>query len=56
VGIKPAHASRGITNAKFDALLGDLLTTLNKCKVAEREQSMWLSVLRSMRHDIVEGR
>jgi hypothetical protein len=54
--MKSAHASRGITNAKFDALVGDLLTTLNMCKVGEREQSMLLSVLSPMRQDIVERR
>lgn len=55
--MKSAHAGRGITNnAKFDALVGDLLTTLNMYKVGERERSMLLSVLRPMRQGIVERR
>jgi hypothetical protein len=45
-----------ITNAKFDALVGDLLTTLNKCKDGEREQCELLSVLRPMREDVLERR
>jgi hemoglobin len=42
--MKSAHAGMGITNAEFDALIGDRVTTLNKCKVGEREQSELLSV------------
>jgi hypothetical protein len=38
--MKSAQAGMGITNAGFDELVGDLVTTLNKCKVGEREQSM----------------
>lgn len=45
LGMKSAHAGMGITNAEFDALVGDLVTTLNKFKVGEREQSELLSVL-----------
>jgi hypothetical protein len=40
MGMKSSYAGRGITNTKFDALVGDLLTTLNKYKVGECEQSM----------------
>lgn len=43
-------------NAWFDELVGDLVTTLNKCKVGEREQRELLSVLSPRRQDIVERR
>ena len=46
----------GITNAGFDELVGDLVTTLNKCKVGEQEQSELLSVLSPMGQDIDERR
>ena len=44
----------GISNADFDALVGDLVATLNKFKVPEREKTELLSVLGPMRKDIVE--
>jgi len=54
--MKSAHAGMDITNAEFDALLGDLVTIMNKFKVGEREQSELLSVLSPIRQDIVERR
>ena len=45
-----------ITNAEFNALVGDLITTLNKFTVGRREQSELLSVLSRMRQDTVERR
>jgi len=56
MGMKSAYAGMGITNAEFDALVGDLVTTMNKCKVGEREQFELLSVLSPMGQDIVERR
>jgi hypothetical protein len=44
----------GITNAEFNALVGDLTTTLNKFTVGRREQSELLSVLSPMGQDIVK--
>src|SRR5438105_14571725 len=44
----------GISNADFDALVGDLVATLNKFKVPEDEKTELLSVLGPMRKDIVE--
>ena len=52
--MKSAHAGMDITHAVFDALVGDLVTTLNKFTVGTREQSELLSVLSSMGQDIVE--
>ena len=49
-----AHAGMGITSAEFDALVQDLVTTLNKFKVEEREKNELLSVLGPMKKDIVE--
>ena len=54
--MKSAHAGMGITNAGFDALVGDPVTTLKKCKVGERRQFELLSVLSPMGQDIVERR
>ncbi|HEY3198665.1 MAG TPA: group 1 truncated hemoglobin [Nitrospirales bacterium] len=52
--MKSAHAGMRISNADFDALVGDLVATLNKFKVPEREKNELLSVLGPMRKDIVE--
>jgi hypothetical protein len=37
--MKSAHAGMNITHAEFNALVGDPVTTLKKCKAGEREQS-----------------
>ena len=52
--MRTAHAGMGISNADFDALVGDLVETLNKFKVPDREKNELLSVLGPMRKDIVE--
>ena len=52
--MKSAHAGMRISNADFDALVGDLVAALNKFKVPEREKNELLSVLGPMRKDIVE--
>jgi hemoglobin len=44
----------GVSNAHFDALVGDLVATLDKFKVPEQEQGELLAVLGPMRQDIVE--
>lgn len=51
--MKTAHAGMGVTNADFDALVADLVTTLNKFKVPEKEKGELLSALGPMRKDIV---
>lgn len=45
----------GISNAEFDALVGNLVMTTNKIQVGE-ERSKLFSVLSLMRQDIVERR
>jgi hemoglobin len=52
--MKTAHAGMGITNADFDALVGDLVAALDHFKVGETEKNELLAVLGPMRSDIVE--
>ncbi len=52
--MKTAHAGMGISGADFDALVGDLVATLNKFKVPEREKNELLGALGPMKTDIVE--
>src|ERR1043166_4088994 len=52
--MKTTHRGMGITNAAFDALVGDLVATLDKFNVGDREKKELLSVLGPMRSDIVE--
>ncbi len=52
--MKTAHAGMGISGAEFDALVGDLVATLNKFKVGEREKNELLAALGPMKKDITE--
>lgn len=52
--MKSAHAGMSITGAEFDALVGDLVATLNKFKVPEKEKGELLGALGPMKGDIVE--
>jgi hemoglobin len=52
--MRSAHAGMGISGAEFDALVGDLVATLNKFKVPEREKNELLGALGPMKKDIVE--
>ncbi|MGC4098212.1 MAG: group 1 truncated hemoglobin [Nitrospira sp.] len=52
--MKATHAGMGVSNAEFDALVGDLVATLNKFKVPEREKAELLGALGPMKKDIVE--
>ncbi len=51
--MKTAHAGMKITNAHFDALVEDLVTTLKAFNVAQADQDTLLGVLGPMRTDIV---
>lgn len=53
--MKAAHAGMGISNAEFDAVVDDLVQTINKYKVGEREKNELLSLLAPMRTQIVEA-
>lgn len=52
--MKSAHAGMGITGAEFDALVEDLVATLNQFNVAKADQDALLTTLGAMRADIVE--
>ena len=51
--MKSSHAGMGVTGEEFDALVGDLVTTLNKFNVGEREKNELLGALGPMKKDIV---
>lgn len=52
--MKTTHAGMGISGEEFDALVGDLVATLNKFKVGERERNELLGALGPMKKDIVD--
>ena len=52
--MKTVHRGMGVTGAAFDALVGDLVATLDKFKVGEREKEDLLGALGPMKKDIVE--
>ena len=52
--MKATHAGMGVSSGDFDALVGDLVATLNKFKVPEREKNELLGALGPMKGDIVE--
>lgn len=52
--MKATHAGMGVSSADFDALVGNLVATLNKFKVPEREKNELLGALGPMKKDIVE--
>jgi hemoglobin len=52
--MKEAHKGMGVSSADFDALVEDLVKSLNKFKVAPADQKILLGVLGPMKADIVE--
>jgi hemoglobin len=52
--MKTAHAGMGITSADFDALVEDLVATLDKFHVKEPDKNALLVALGPMKPDIVE--
>ena len=52
--MKTAHAGMGISGSEFDALVRDLVASLNKFKVPEQEKNELLAALGPMKQDIVE--
>lgn len=52
--MKTAHAGMGIGGGDFDALVGDLVASLDKFKVKEGDKQALLGVLGPMKKDIVE--
>ncbi len=51
--MKTAHADMGVNDAHFGALVEDLVKTLDKFKVPQREKDELLGVLGPMKPDIV---
>jgi hemoglobin len=51
--MKTAHAGMGVQDMHFGALVGDLVKTLDKFKVPEKEKNELLAVLGPMKSDIV---
>jgi hemoglobin len=51
--MKSAHAGMGVNDAHFGALVEDLVKTLDKFKVPQREKQELLAVLGPMKPDIV---
>jgi hemoglobin len=52
--MKDAHTGMKVTGGEFDALVQDLVATLNQFKVGKNEQDELLGVLGPLRADIVE--
>jgi hemoglobin len=52
--MRTAHDGMSVTGGEFDALVADLVATLDKFGVGEAEKSELLSALAPMRSDIVE--
>ena len=53
--MKRAHSGMGVSGSEFDALASDLVVTLNKYKVGDREKNELLGALGPMKQDIVEN-
>ena len=52
--MKAAHAGMGISQAEFEAVVDDLVKTLDRYKVPAREKNDLLGLLAPLREDIVE--
>jgi hemoglobin len=53
-GMLETHDGMGVTAGEFDALVGDLVATLDKFNVPATEQKELLGILGPLRADIVE--
>ena len=54
--MKTAHAGSGITEADWDDSVKDLVATLNKFKVPEKEKGEVLTLASSLKADIVDAK
>jgi hemoglobin len=52
--MKETHDGMGVTAGEFDALVGDLVATLDEFSVPKAEQDELLGILAPLREDIVE--
>lgn len=53
--MKISHAGMGVSDAHFNALVEDLIKTLDKFKVPQREKDELLGILGPMKGDIVSA-
>jgi len=53
-GMRETHDGMGVTAGEFDALVGDLVATVNQFDVPQAEQQELLGILGPLRSDIVE--
>jgi hemoglobin len=53
-GMRETHDGMGVTAGEFDALVADLVATLNQFNVPTTEQQELLGILGPLRDDIVE--
>ena len=53
-GMRETHDGMGVTAGEFDALVGDLVATLNRFSVPAAEQQELLGILGPLRGDIVD--
>jgi hemoglobin len=51
-----AHRGRGVTEEAFNAVVGDLIATLDKLKVPEKEKGQLLGILGPMKPAIVQDK
>jgi hemoglobin len=54
--VKPVHAGMKISNAEFDAAVGDVKASLDRLKVPNADQKELLAIIESTRPEIVEER
>ena len=54
LSMKKSHKKMGVTTGEFNALVEDLVATLNKFNVPDKERGELLAVLGPMAKDIVE--
>jgi hemoglobin len=54
--MKAAHANKHITNAEFDASVGDFKASLDKLQIPNEEQKELLAIIESTRPQVVEER
>ncbi len=54
--IQSTHAEMRITNPEFDAVIGDLKASLDRLRIADREQKELLAIVESTRPQIVTER
>lgn len=56
LSMKDAHKNMGVTSGEFGALVEDLVATLDKFKVPEKEKNELLGALGGMKGDITESK